>query len=96
MQGEVLSGWQDINGYRFYFNPDDNNHMVTGVTTIDDIVYSFDADGIFLHEGDHVDADNDGICDLCFEASSGLIAEIVRFLIQVVQTFIDILSAFQF
>ena len=96
LQGEVLSGWQQINGCRYYFNPNNSNLMVSGVNIIDDTTYCFDTNGIFLHEDDHVDENGDGVCDLCYATNASRMEQITQIVVQIVSVFIDILAVFHF
>ncbi len=49
---EMVSGWQEIEGKKYYFNP--STHIMADDTTeIDGKLYAFDQDGTFVHEGAH-------------------------------------------
>lgn len=47
--GNLAKGWRDISGNRYYF--DNNNRMVTGIKTIDNITRAFKNNGIYLGRG---------------------------------------------
>lgn len=49
---EPVSGWQEIEGKKYYFSPIDN-YMATDNTEIDGQMYAFAMDGTFMHEGAH-------------------------------------------
>ena len=71
-----VTGWYDVDegvyfdgsraplSGRFYFDPD-TGYAVTGTVEIDGAIYTFDDNGQFLHDGEHIDADGDGNCDRC-------------------------------
>ena len=49
---EMVSGWQEIEGKKYYFNP--STHIMADDTTeIDGKLYAFAQDGTFVHEGAH-------------------------------------------
>lgn len=48
----LLTGWQTINGKTYYFDLK-TGYMCTDTVEIDGIVYSFKADGTFIHKGAH-------------------------------------------
>ena len=92
--GEVLSGWQEIDGDTYYFDPANNYCAVTDEITIDDIVYAFNSDGVFQHEGSHIDADNDGDCDLCRDGILDIIVRILNYFTRILDILSEIMSAF--
>ncbi|MGN0486776.1 MAG: phosphodiester glycosidase family protein [Acutalibacteraceae bacterium] len=49
---EPVSGWQEIEGKKYYFSPIDH-YMATDNTEIDGQMYAFAMDGTFMHEGAH-------------------------------------------
>ncbi len=44
---QLLSGWQVIDGAKYYYHPN-NNEKVTGSVTIDNQTYMFDSNGVLL------------------------------------------------
>ncbi len=51
LKGDCLTGWQDLTGYIYYFQPDDGGAMSVGWTTVDDKLYYFDLDNGTLQKG---------------------------------------------
>ncbi len=49
---EMLTGWQTVGKDKYYFDLE-NGAMATGEVVIDDEIYCFSNDGVFLHEGAH-------------------------------------------
>ncbi len=60
-----VTGLQTIDGYRYYFNPEDTYMVVNDTVEIDGKIYAFDEEGKFMHYDEHVDRNNDGKCDEC-------------------------------
>ena len=49
---DPLAGWQEIDGYTYFFDPE-TNYMATDSVEIDGKMYAFNSDGHFAHEGAH-------------------------------------------
>lgn len=92
---KTLTGWQEVDGVKYYFDPA-TGYMATGDIEIDGVMYSFLDDGTFTHDGDHVDADNDGKCDTCEsvrkKSSGSFIDLIVSFFKRIINWFKKIFS----
>lgn len=50
----TLSGWQRIDGQRYYFDPSANNAMTTGWKFIDGLKYYFDSNGALVQNVDGI------------------------------------------
>ncbi len=92
--GAVLTGWQEIDGEKYYFDPANSNYAVTDEITIDGVVYAFNSDGEFQHEGSHLDADGDGDCDLCKDGLLDIFVRILNYFTRILNILSEILSAF--
>lgn len=55
---EMVSGWWEIDGSKYYFDPD-THYMAVGNATIDGKEYAFSQYGSLVHEGFHTYADMD-------------------------------------
>ena len=72
----VYYGWQEINGYRYYF--DKNGNKVTGTQVINGATYNFGSDGVLLTSGFGIDVSKwQGNIDWA-QASSAVSFAIIR------------------
>ena len=94
VDGEVMSGWQTVDGDRYYCDPDNDNLVATGQVTIDGELYTFNSEGVLMHEGDHVDADGDGDCDICDRNLGGMLAAFIDIITRILKMLTALLNAF--
>ncbi len=67
-----VTGLKEIDGYTYYFNPEDTYMLVNESVEIDGDIYSFGSNGRFRHYGEHVDDNGDGKCDDCAAKEGGI------------------------
>ncbi len=66
-----VTGLYEIDGYTYYFNPEDTYMVINESVVIDDEIYSFGSNGRFRHYGEHSDNNGDGKCDECKSKEAG-------------------------
>ena len=94
VDGEVMSGWQTVDGDRYYCDPGNDNLVATGQVTIDGELYTFNSEGVLMHEGDHVDADGDGDCDICDRNLGDMLAAFIDIITRIFEMLTALLNAF--
>ena len=67
-----VTGLIEIDGYTYYFSPEDTYMLVNESVEIDGDIYSFGSNGRLRHYGEHYDANGDGKCDDCDAKEGGI------------------------
>ena len=89
---EMLTGWQEVDGTKYYFDTE-SGVMVTGEAEIDGSIYAFSNEGKFLHEGAH-DWDGDQ-CQICGLNTDGTFTSTNKFVAFFQRIFRSIRDLFQ-
>lgn len=89
---EMLTGWQELDGSKYYFDTE-TGVMVTGEAEIDGSIYAFSNEGKFLHEGAH-DWDGDQ-CQICGLNTDGTFTSTNKFVAFFQRIFRSIRDLFQ-
>ncbi len=85
-----VTGLIEIDGYTYYFSPEDTYMLVNESVEIDGDIYSFGSNGRLRHYGEHNDANGDGKCDDCETKEGGIngfIERIRDFFLRIVKFF---------
>ncbi len=83
-----VTGLQEIDGDKYYFDPTTSYMLVNDSIEIDGEIYAFDAEGKFGHYGEH-SFDEDGVCSECPQENffTSLINRLVAFFRQIMEFF---------
>lgn len=85
------SGWQTVEGKLYYFDPDNADLMAVDTAVINGKTFYFNSDGS-LRDGQHIDLNNDGVCDICQISVADIGSVFYRVVIRLFETFSTLYS----